>query len=103
MLKRLKSMNLKQKFNQPPSGGCVLKPVTVLFDGGLYNQPPSGGCVLKPQILATTETPPNQPPSGGCVLKICHRISCLSRDEGLYVQISSKQTALLLILRFSKL
>ena len=43
-----------------------------------------------------------QPPSGGCVLELCHRISCLSKEEGLYVQISSKQTALLLILRFLK-
>jgi len=37
------------------------------------------------------------------VLKLCHRISCLSKEEGLYVRISSKQTALLLILRFPKL
>ena len=32
---------------QPPSGGCVLKPLRV---GGLHfqrGQPPSGGCVLK--------------------------------------------------------
>ena len=33
--------------NQPPSGGCVLKPVAIYREAGLLPQPPSGGCVLK--------------------------------------------------------
>ena len=33
---------------QPPSGGCVLKPISRLFKGSEMSQPPSGGCVLKP-------------------------------------------------------
>ena len=32
---------------QPPSGGCVLKPLVGLGGGTLNVQPPSGGCVLK--------------------------------------------------------
>ena len=35
---------------QPPSGGCVLKPVTARWFDSWLSQPPSGGCVLKPQI-----------------------------------------------------
>ena len=33
---------------QPPSGGCVLKPVFMRLAPFLRAQPPSGGCVLKP-------------------------------------------------------
>ena len=33
---------------QPPSGGCVLKPSVVVGSNGAQSQPPSGGCVLKP-------------------------------------------------------
>ena len=32
---------------QPPSGGCVLKQETRLWEGSRKGQPPSGGCVLK--------------------------------------------------------
>ena len=32
---------------QPPSGGCVLKPVTNIARQIQFSQPPSGGCVLK--------------------------------------------------------
>ena len=55
--------------NQPPSGGCVLKPVSIY--GGIAEviQPPSGGCVLKPKVRTATAVNPCQPPSGGCVLK----------------------------------
>ena len=35
----------------------------------LYRQPPSGGCVLKPISNAKVWEAPYQPPSGGCVLK----------------------------------
>ena len=33
---------------QPPSGGCVLKPVCDHLLLSIRYQPPSGGCVLKP-------------------------------------------------------
>ena len=58
---------------QPPSGGCVLKPLN--FKGGKTMsdwQPPSGGCVLKPVIRFLTVIKLVQPPSGGCVLKQYH-------------------------------
>ena len=32
---------------QPPSGGCVLKPVFLILLKKFSTQPPSGGCVLK--------------------------------------------------------
>ena len=32
---------------QPPSGGCVLKPIQSRLHAGQRGQPPSGGCVLK--------------------------------------------------------
>ena len=56
---------------QPPSGGCVLKPVgsAVITHGHI--QPPSGGCVLKRHINCNGAQPHSQPPSGGCVLKQC--------------------------------
>jgi len=37
---------------QPPSGGCVLKPVQSFAETAkVGDQPPSGGCVLKPVCL----------------------------------------------------
>ena len=33
------------------------------------DQPPSGGCVLKPRVDGKIQIESNQPPSGGCVLK----------------------------------
>ena len=78
-------------WNQPPSGGCVLKLVPVANSAPKNNQPPSGGCVLKPIVEIGCCSPYNpaafrrlcvetlilsdfirnfsQPPSGGCVLK----------------------------------
>ena len=59
---------------QPPSGGCVLKPIGGIYNRVFIRQPPSGGCVLKqpcPKIKAWLH---NQPPSGGCVLKQINRI-----------------------------
>ena len=53
---------------QPPSGGCVLKP---LNDTGALRQsmqPPSGGCVLKQTNIQPNPQHERQPPSGGCVL-----------------------------------
>ena len=35
---------------QPPSGGCVLKPLRKQVATGKVGQPPSGGCVLKQHI-----------------------------------------------------
>ena len=42
----LLSMNSNK---QPPSGGCVLKPVFLFCRRQWLEQPPSGGCVLKQQ------------------------------------------------------
>ena len=38
---------MQQLIKQPPSGGCVLKPLTKLNGSLSKAQPPSGGCVLK--------------------------------------------------------
>ena len=55
---------------QPPSGGCVLKPMPYQDLFLRYkNQPPSGGCVLKLNNVVKNANRPVQPPSGGCVLK----------------------------------
>ena len=39
--------NIRKCRIQPPSGGCVLKPLTSIFFLPYIPQPPSGGCVLK--------------------------------------------------------
>ena len=80
------------RLTQPPSGGCVLKPMshehfvstirpaafrrlcveTLLSShprGRDSTQPPSGGCVLKQGIGFEKQYSFHQPPSGGCVLK----------------------------------
>ena len=54
---------------QPPSGGCVLKPIVVEIVGKKSSQPPSGGCVLKHKFMIFIRIKLSQPPSGGCVLK----------------------------------
>ena len=41
------------------------------------NQPPSGGCVLKPLLVQLYYAYNNQPPSGGCVLKLQHPLNAL--------------------------
>ena len=78
--------------DQPPSGGCVLKPCNRQTCACFIFQPPSGGCVLKHfgtssefllhspaafgrLCVETGFTIPegsssSQPPSGGCVLKL---------------------------------
>ena len=38
--------------------------------GVMFNQPPSGGCVLKPTFASIRLASVFQPPSGGCVLKL---------------------------------
>ena len=40
-------MTRSNKINQPPSGGCVLKPIKASEEQSASSQPPSGGCVLK--------------------------------------------------------
>ena len=91
----LKPYWLKSLFSfssQPPSGGCVLKPysliksiiscfpaafrrlcVETISAAKLYPktayQPPSGGCVLKRYQFPHQKGAGYQPPSGGCVLK----------------------------------
>ena len=80
-----------QKVEQPPSGGCVLKPqiqrVTLHDSSAAFRrlcvetfldvspflkslQPPSGGCVLKLALDNQNRRGGAQPPSGGCVLKL---------------------------------
>ena len=39
-----------QRLAQPPSGGCVLKPVISKYPVPVHPQPPSGGCVLKRRL-----------------------------------------------------
>ena len=41
--------SLARVYDQPPSGGCVLKQNMIATIGYEYAQPPSGGCVLKQQ------------------------------------------------------
>ena len=57
---------------QPPSGGCVLKPLHFEKVFCFSSQPPSGGCVLKLQNTIVFLSLIFQPPSGGCVLKHNH-------------------------------
>ena len=47
----------------------MLKRLHCRIDGEDEDQPPSGGCVLKPSALTADITHTTQPPSGGCVLK----------------------------------
>ena len=47
MLKLFEELSTNDLYRQPPSGGCVLKPVTSLYGCFVAMQPPSGGCVLK--------------------------------------------------------
>ena len=47
----------------------MLKPYIFYFVYDYIMQPPSGGCVLKPISRLKNNTEPLQPPSGGCVLK----------------------------------
>ena len=47
MLKQVKEPYNKKAMTQPPSGGCVLKPLPSCLCLQWQNQPPSGGCVLK--------------------------------------------------------
>ena len=46
----------------------------------LNAQPPSGGCVLKPLAFNSLNDLSPQPPSGGCVLKH-YKIDCDKLDE----------------------
>ena len=61
-------MNIQ--LHQPPSGGCVLKPLGFICIGLVPVQPPSGGCVLKLELSDNAVKKKTQPPSGGCVLKL---------------------------------
>ncbi|EGV37133.1 hypothetical protein l13_04450 [Neisseria weaveri ATCC 51223] len=60
---------------QPPSGGCVLKPYSDGRGNCSSQQPPSGGCVLKHSRISPPAGPAPQPPSGGCVLKLLRFLS----------------------------
>ena len=39
---------------QPPSGGCVLKPIGGIYNAVFFRQPPSGGCVLKLVVVVSS-------------------------------------------------
>ena len=69
MLKLDNEERKKYEESQPPSGGCVLKPICRICAPAMVFQPPSGGCVLKHYIPGYPAAVFFQPPSGGCVLK----------------------------------
>ena len=69
MLKHPSAHCILRWSDQPPSGGCVLKPFAGWHGAGRVGQPPSGGCVLKLSFRRPVYSLPFQPPSGGCVLK----------------------------------
>ena len=55
---------------QPPSGGCVLKPSEEIARNLLINAAAFGRlCVETSLLMAEAVIIPVQPPSGGCVLK----------------------------------
>ena len=60
---------IREMGNQPPSGGCELKPLIIINHINMLCQPPSGGCELKPAQAICFGVPVSQPPSGGCELK----------------------------------
>ena len=51
MLKLKKNSGGRNGYNQPPSGGCVLKLSDYQEAPAKVDQPPSGGCVLKQRLL----------------------------------------------------
>ena len=64
---------LSNGVDQPPLGGCVLKPSYCHSIGLPYQQPPLGGCVLKLLLVFLFYRFLRlQPPLGGCVLKLHH-------------------------------
>ena len=69
MLKQVSLVYKLKLMVQPPSGGCVLKPIDCKRGNNSNLQPPSGGCVLKLAKQYQEKDPTKQPPSGGCVLK----------------------------------
>ena len=75
MLKHRNARVFKTWWQQPPSGGCVLKQLKAVDSVKICTQPPSGGCVLKHRKQYYTYCYIRQPPSGGCVLKLTTSIS----------------------------
>ena len=73
-MKRLPREKTARKPDQPPLGGCVLKPVNIIAVLLHKCQPPLGGCVLKQLILLCCQVFFRQPPLGGCVLKLVHQV-----------------------------
>ncbi len=70
MLKLSLSRILPNGLNQPPLGGCVLKPRPSEMRRVAEAQPPLGGCVLKQYPENNGSVVIIQPPLGGCVLKL---------------------------------
>ena len=70
MLKRARTHRQFDQDDQPPLGGCVLKPLgKCQYSNHRLSQPPLGGCVLKQNLLVRLKPKMAQPPLGGCVLK----------------------------------
>ena len=58
MLKQNIEVNNSNAFAQPPSGGCVLKLISLKRRDTAFFQPPSGGCVLKlKESIGRRDTP----------------------------------------------
>ena len=71
-MKQAKIAKAVKATDQPPSGGCVLKPIYKRSVVVVKGQPPSGGCVLKLFAFGFFFNQLEQPPSGGCVLKLAY-------------------------------
>jgi len=56
--------------NQPPSGGCVLKPYMRLQGGGNAVPAAFGRLCVETTMTQYINGLDRQPPSGGCVLKL---------------------------------
>ena len=71
VLKPMRGSHFAKAAIQPPLGGCVLKLSPLgRMSRRIRRQPPLGGCVLKRQFAAFVTDMLNQPPLGGCVLKL---------------------------------
>ena len=57
MLKLILSIATWRLTNQPPLGGCVLKPAHTHPGDSGGTQPPLGGCVLKQQYVGNGAKP----------------------------------------------
>ena len=59
---------------QPPSGGCVLKPLPRTSGGAGFGQPPSGGCVLKQALPVPVVCPLSPAAFRRLCVETCYRV-----------------------------